>query len=99
MFNRINDLAYNQRLSILAIHFILCLRLKNLFKSIAYKLRPIIPISGHKGHCRFFGLCPAYFRFAINALADRFAKLSTSVGMGTYKHLRINPPCMELLNG
>ena len=92
MFNRINDLAYNQRLSILAIHFILCLPRKNLVKSTAYKLSPIIPISGHKDHCRFFGLCLAYFRFAINALRNGFAKLSTSVGMGTYKSLRINPP-------
>ena len=92
MFNKINNLSYNQRLSILAIHFILCLRLKNLVKSIAYKLRPIIPISGHKDHCRFFRLCLAYFRCVINPLRNGFAKLSTSVGMGTYKHLQINPP-------
>ena len=92
---KINDLAYNQRLSILAIHFILCLPKKTLFKSIAYKLYPIITISGHKGHCRFFRLFLAYFRFAFTALGNGFAKLSTSVGMGTYKHLRINPP----LNG
>ena len=92
---KINDLAYNKRLSILAIHFILCLRLKTLVKSMAYKLYPTITISGHNDHCRFFGLCPAYFRFAINALRNGFAKLSTSVGVGTYKSLRIKSP----LNG
>lgn len=95
MSNRINDLAYNRKLLILSIHFNLSIFLKTLVKSMGYKLSPINIISGH----RFFGMCLAYFRFAINALGNGFAKLSTSVGMGTCKSLQINPPRMELING
>ena len=51
-----------------------------------YKLSPINSISGH--YRQMLG----YFRFGIDFLRSGFAKLSTSVGMGTYKSLRINPP-------
>ena len=90
---KINDLAYNQKLSVSAIHFVLYTPTKTLFKSIACKLRPLNNISGHKG---------LLIGFKKRLAGIGFAKLSTSVGMGTYKHLRINPPfkeAEELLNG
>ena len=86
MPSKINDLAYNQRLSILAIHLNLPPILKTLIKSVGYMLSPINIISGH------YRTVPGYFGFGMGGLKKGFAKLSTSVGMGTYKHLRINPP-------
>ena len=79
MSNKINDLAYNQKLWILSIHFILCALRKTLVKSIGCVLCPLITIIGHFGLGKLLS-------------GIDFAKLSTSVGMGTYKHLHTNTP-------
>jgi len=87
MSNKINDLAYNQKLSIFSIHFHLYGEIKNLFKSMTCLILPLISIRGNKDYGVRF--CTG-FRKRLSGKG--FAKLSTLVGMGTYKHLRINPP-------
>ena len=82
MCNEINHLAYNQKLSLLTIHFALNSQIKNLVKSIAYSLCPLITIIGHKVK---FGLAKLLSGMG-------FAKISTSGGMGTYEQLRTNSP-------
>lgn len=87
MSNKINDLAYNQKLSILSIHFPLYGEIKTLVKSMACLILPLISIRGNKDSGVRF--CTGF----IKRLSGKgFAKLSTSVGMGTYKHLHINTP-------
>jgi hypothetical protein len=82
MSSKINGLAYNKKLSILTIHFLLNSQIKTLVKSIAYSLCPLITIIGH-----WVGFGSG------KILSGRgFAKISTSGGMGTYKQLRINSP-------
>ena len=80
MSNKINHLAYNKKLSILVIHFLFNSRIKTLVKSMGYKLCPLINIIGNR------------VGFGSDKLLSGmgFAKLSTSVGMGTYKQLHIN---------
>ena len=82
MCNKINHLAYNQKLSILTIHFALNSQIKTVVKSITYSLCPLITIIGHK------------VKFGLGKLLSGmgFAKLSTRVGIGTYKQLRTNSP-------
>ena len=86
MCNKIKHLAYNQTLSIRSIHFILPSFLKTLIKSVGYILSPINIISGH------YRTVPGDFGFGMGGLKKGFAKLSTLVGRGTYKSLRINIP-------
>jgi len=83
MCNKINGLAYNQKLSILTIHFLLNSQIKTLVKSIGYVLCPLNVFSGHK---KF------YIGLENKTLGRGFAKLSTSWGRGTYKQLRTNSP-------
>ena len=85
MCNKINHLAYNQKLCIV-FHFTKVNSIiKSLLKSIAY-----INLNVRLWHLEDI-VNKNHLRLQKGLLGMGFAKLSTSGGMGTYDHLRTKP--------